>query len=209
MVPLIPPSYWQRQATLTDFSSDLSLRRRLGYNIIGLHVLAEHPLLGVGPGNYKVHYMDPDYRWMPGRGVVPRQLHNMYLEVATETGVVGLICFLGMLYLALRSLNRVRKRAPTKELRDLGEALHFAFVGLLIASAFVPNEYNKYVWIFTGLGVALGRIAGGAGVVGGGRYGTAGARSTAGGEGNNRGQGAEDWKTTSAAVRTTPSGHGQ
>jgi O-antigen ligase len=80
-------------------------------------VLAEHPLLGVGPGNYKVHYMDPDYRWMPGRGVVPRQLHNMYLEVATETGVVGFVLFAGMLFLALRSLNRVRKSGPTRERR--------------------------------------------------------------------------------------------
>ncbi len=158
-LPFIPATYWERQATLTDFSSDLSLRRRLGYNIIGVHILAEHPLIGVGPGNYQVHYMDHKFRWMPGRGVLPRQLHNMYLEVATETGVVGFLCFGGMLLLALRSLQRARKRGPTKELRDLAEAVHFAYVGLLAASLFVPNEYNKYVWIFTGLGIALGRIA--------------------------------------------------
>jgi O-antigen ligase len=157
--PLVPASYWQRQATLADFSGDVSLRRRLGYNIIGVHIVAEHPLLGVGPGNYKVRYMDPEYRWMPGRGVVPRQLHNMYLEVATETGLVGLACFGGMLLLALISLDRVRKRGSSREDRDLGEAVHFAFVGLLLASLFVPNEYNKYVWIFTGLGIALERAS--------------------------------------------------
>jgi O-antigen ligase len=157
--PLVPASYWQRQATLADFSGDVSLRRRLGYNLIGVHIVAEHPLLGVGPGNYRVSYMDPKYRWMPGRGVVPRQLHNMYLEVATETGLVGFACFGGMLLLALISLDRVRKRSPSREDRDLGEAVHFAFVGLLLASLFVPNEYNKYVWIFTGLGIALERVA--------------------------------------------------
>jgi O-antigen ligase len=160
-LPFVPGTYWERLATLTETNlrGDLSLRRRLGYNIIGVHILAERPLLGVGPGNYKAHYMDHKFRWMPGRGLVPRQLHNMYLEVATESGLVGLACFGGMLFLSLRSLNRVRKRGPTRDIRDLGEALHFAYVGLLLASLFMPNEYNKYVWIFTGLGVALGRIA--------------------------------------------------
>lgn len=158
-IAVVPGSYWERQASLTDLRSDISLRRRLGYNVIGMHILAARPLLGVGPGNYKVHYMNPEFRWMPGRGVVPRQLHNMYLEVATETGLLGFACFGGMLFLALRSLNRARHRGSSRETRVFGEALHFAFVGLLLASLFVPNEYNKYVWIFTGLGVALGRIA--------------------------------------------------
>jgi O-antigen ligase len=159
VLPMVPGTYWERLGTLTDLKSDLSLRRRVGYNMIGAHILAERPLLGVGPGNYRVHYMDHKYRWMPGRGLVPRQLHNMYFEVATESGLIGFACFAGMLFLSLRALHRVRKRGPTKELRDLGEALHFAYVGLLLASLFMPNEYNKYVWIFTGLGVALGRIA--------------------------------------------------
>lgn len=158
-LPLIPGTYWERLGTLTDFQSDLSLRRRLGYNMIGVQILAERPLLGVGPGNYKAHYMDTKYRWMPGRALVPRQLHNMYLEVATESGLLGFACFAGMLFLSLRSVQRVRKRGPTPEIRDLGEALHFAYVGLLLASVFMPNEYNKYVWIFTGMGVAIGRIA--------------------------------------------------
>jgi len=83
----------------------------------------------------------------------------MYLEVATDSGLLGFACFAGMLFLSLRSLHRVRKRGPTKEIRVFGEALHFAYVGLLLASLFMPNEYNKYVWIFTGLGVALGRIS--------------------------------------------------
>lgn len=157
--PLIPGSYWERLGTLTDFRGDLSLRRRVGYNMIGVQILAENPMLGVGPGNYKAHYTDHEYRFMPGRLLVPRQLHNMYLEVATESGLVGFVCFAGMLFLSLRSLGRVRKRGPTKEIRDLGEALHFAYVGLLLASLFMPNEYNKYVWIFTGLGVAIGRMA--------------------------------------------------
>jgi len=156
---VIPQSYWERQATLTDLRSDISLRRRVGYNLIGLHVLAQHPILGVGPGNYKVYYMNPEYRWMPGRGLIPRQLHNMYLEVASETGLVGFACFAGILAVAWASLNRLRIRGPTQEIRVLAEAIHFGFTGLLLASLFVPNEYNKYVWIFAGLGAAMDLVA--------------------------------------------------
>src|SRR5437879_1811855 len=54
-------------------------------------VLAEHPLGGVGPGGFAA--------WVPreGAGGRARQMHNSYLGVLGETGLIGGLSMLGLL----------------------------------------------------------------------------------------------------------------
>jgi O-antigen ligase len=158
-IPFIPPEYLDRLATLLDFNSDYTLWRRFGYNLIGLDLLAHHPVLGVGPGNFQHWYVDPEYRWIPGRTLAPRQLHNMYLEVAVETGIVGFSCFAAIIGSALHALVRTRRRPGAPEFRWMAGALLFGFCAFLMASVFVPNEYQKYLWLLSGLSVSVGRIS--------------------------------------------------
>ncbi len=155
ILPLIPSTYWERLGTLTDFNSDFTLWRRYGYNLIGVYLVASHPLLGVGPGQFQYHYLDPQYRFIPGRGLLSRQLHNMYLEVASEFGLVGAALFIGILLYGVWLLNKLRRDGPTPEVRILADSLHFAYWGFMMVSVFVPNEYNKFTWLLPGVAVAL------------------------------------------------------
>lgn len=157
--PFVPTEYWDRLGSMGDIQSDPSLQRRVAYNMIGLDLLMKHPILGVGPGNFRVHYVDAEYRWWPGRTLVPRKLHNMYLSVAVEAGLFGILGFLGILLAAVVGLEDARARGPSAHLRLMAEALQFCFIAYLIASAFTPNEYNKYTWILAGLGIAITRLA--------------------------------------------------
>lgn len=159
VVPFVPPTYWERLSTLTDFNADRTLWRRFGYNLIGVELLVQHPILGVGPGNFQKHYTDQEWRYIPGRQMYPRQLHNMYLEVAVENGLLGFACFAGMLFVALRGMYRVYRRGPPgDELALFAEATHFAFVAFLITCLFMPSEYNKYTWLLMGMGSAMERL---------------------------------------------------
>jgi len=75
---------------------------RLSYNEIGLKMIANHPL-GVGIGNQVLHgvqnnvYQDAGLRqvwqWQP--------IHNIYVLMASEIGIVGLLAFLGFLALII------------------------------------------------------------------------------------------------------------
>jgi O-antigen ligase len=61
----------------------------------------DNPILGVGAGNFKVAY--PLYRSSKESETIPKgvkysQAHNDFLEVWAETGTLGLICFLGILF---------------------------------------------------------------------------------------------------------------
>lgn len=98
---------------LSSFSSqDTSNTERLRLWQEALVHIGERPLLGTGLGNYPLlvqpsaSYRDPIYA------------HNMYLDIALEVGIVGLVFFLGVLGYAL--LTAFRHWAKNREWLALG-----------------------------------------------------------------------------------------
>lgn len=76
-------------------SANFSTVERLVHWIAGLRMFAANPVLGVGAGNYNAAY--PRYTpslacWPEGLG----QAHNYYINVAAETGILGLLAFLAL-----------------------------------------------------------------------------------------------------------------
>jgi putative inorganic carbon (HCO3(-)) transporter len=98
-----------------------ALRTRLGIWRRGLALVHDHPLVGVGPGNWPVAF--PRYA-EPGAlhdGVLtmwlgPRQAHDDFLERAAETGLVGLAA-LGFLIAGVAVTLR-RRLAATDDHAD-------------------------------------------------------------------------------------------
>ncbi len=82
------PVIQERTRKLTDLHRDSSLVER--YEIWGaaLNMVRDHPMLGVGAKCFIVH--SERYHVPNGQ----RQAHNQLMNVAAETGMVGLICFL-------------------------------------------------------------------------------------------------------------------
>ncbi|ULB11727.1 O-antigen ligase family protein [Cereibacter azotoformans] len=157
-LPFIPAEYWERMATIFGGGGDWTLGRRLSYNLIGIQLFAERPVFGIGPGNFAERFNDPEFRFYPGRTLLGRELHNMYLSVLTQYGVVGAAAFYGMLGGALVALRRVLRAPASETLRIWALALGFGYSAYLIASLFLPNEYTKYTWILCGLCAALHRV---------------------------------------------------
>lgn len=153
----VPPLFWDRMLTLFDFGLDRTLLRRVSYNLIGIELWASHPVLGVGPGNFPLHYAGTDFRWFPGREPMPRQLHNSYMELLAETGLVGLSLFVGVMLGCLRKAVAVARGGLPGA--SLAEALAYGFAGFLLASVFMPNEDTKFMWILPGLCLAAWRLS--------------------------------------------------
>ncbi|RVV98466.1 O-antigen ligase domain-containing protein [Mesobaculum littorinae] len=154
LLPFVPASLWERFDVLGDLfdggnTSDRTLLRRISYNLIGLDLLSQNPVFGTGPGGFPQHYAGADYRWYPGRELMPRRLHNAYLEVAAETGLVGLGLFLGALGGAVTMALRAARGMGAAAAR--ASALGHALVVFLVASLFMPNEDIKYLWILVAL----------------------------------------------------------
>jgi O-antigen ligase len=108
------------QISLTQPSSqDYSTAERLAHWIAGLHMFLDHPILGVGIGNYADAY--PQYFitiFVDPLG----HAHNYYINIAAETGFIGLtayVLFLCAMFVAgvtaLRHINKKYEQAKMQE----------------------------------------------------------------------------------------------
>ena len=81
-----------------DFE-ETSTQQRLRFYGHGINHIKNNLFIGVGLGNWKIKSIDYDSKNMTSY-VVPYYLHNDFLEVGTELGILGLILYAGMfLYL--------------------------------------------------------------------------------------------------------------
>ncbi len=135
---------------------------RLDLWMLGGRVVEDHPITGVGAGNFRV--VEPRYFSetinLPNSEFyvdTPIVVHSTYLEVLTELGVVGFFLFaaiiVGSLVLTWRAAQEFSRIDPALELWTRG--LLVGVLGLLTAFGFISAPYDKQMWLLLALGVAL------------------------------------------------------
>ena len=90
-----------------------------------------------------------DFNW---NGI---SLHSIYLDVLAERGLLGVGLFGALLWIAFRSLARVRRGAEGQPAASQAVALGGALVGVLTCGAFLSVAYYPYLWHLTALCGAL------------------------------------------------------
>jgi O-antigen ligase len=118
----------------------------------------EHPLTGIGLNNFPFLY--PEYTKSLGlaQSMGRRSPHNLYLEVAAETGIIGLTVFLLMVGLALRSILYARRKfreAGMEDYANMVTGFAIAFGGYLLAAVFVHASYPRYFYLLIGIAYSL------------------------------------------------------
>jgi O-antigen ligase len=144
-------------------ASDDSLANRFAENVAAATMYRDHPLVGVGPGNYSVVYLDYAQRIgldqrAEERTGVEQAAHNLYLEALAELGTVGGLVFFAVLAAAFLGAWRARAVLPGRDAL-LGEGVLVALAGFFTASLFLHNAYQHYLWLMIALGLAAGHVA--------------------------------------------------
>ena len=144
--------FFQTQGTLR--TSDPSLRGRISENLAAWDMFRTHPLFGVGWNTYP--YLFPFYSKEIGLANVAteREAHNLYLEVAAETGIVGLFAFGLILFSSLRDLVRARRHFMRANLADyawLVTGFGIGFLGYLVAALFIHGAFQRYFHVLLGI----------------------------------------------------------
>jgi O-antigen ligase len=154
---VVSPALLDRLTALADWGRDPTLVRRTTYLAVGFDLLQQSPVWGIGPGNFPIYFVGEEYRFLPGRTPIMRELHNTYLDVAVELGLVGLLLFLALVGTALAEARRALLGGGA--VSAAGLALVLALVALLVASFFMPNKDMRYLWLLLGLAFQAGRLA--------------------------------------------------
>lgn len=95
----------ERVESIVDLK-DGSINDRLNYYSHAIQSIALNPILGVGIGNWKFISIKYDYKTMSDY-IVPIYVHNDFLHVAAEIGIVGVLFFILVFYFFMRNLFKI------------------------------------------------------------------------------------------------------
>jgi O-antigen ligase len=88
----------------------------------------------------------------------PHLVHNTYLEVLTDAGVIGLLLFMGVIVAALRAAYRASmlfERAGDRASAALSRSVLVAALAALTASLFLSNQTDPRTWVILTLAIGL------------------------------------------------------
>lgn len=134
-------------------------RRQLVYNAIELTL--RHPIFGVGLGNFS--NQSAELEISKGRPALWFTSHDIYLLVSSETGVVGIVLYMGTMLFTFGTLIRIGRAAKREggmeEIEDMAACIFMALAAFAASGAFSTNAYTAQLPLFAGLTVAFDRIA--------------------------------------------------
>lgn len=163
------PSFAYRFASVVDVAdlfgdnvaeADGAIRGRATVNLVGIQIMLQNPILGVGPGQSPLHTRkignEIGFRYLE----TDRRLHNMFLEEAADTGLIGLTVFLSIVGVTLKQLNDVRMkwRGKRSEHYYLAVGLILAIFAYLAMAVFLHLSYIRYYWFLLALAGAGARL---------------------------------------------------
>ena len=177
-LPFAPTAFWDRMVSIVDADQDPTGSRQARIDLLeqAWDVFVQHPIVGVGMGQFENY--NP-----PGRVEAWRVTHNALLQVATETGLLGLVPFLFLLAsgglaarVARRALTRPRPRirpgstpvraetaAPPDPEREslilMTAAVTPSLVGWFVCAQFASVALNWTLYYVLAIAVAVRELA--------------------------------------------------
>ena len=153
----LPSNYVDRLGTITNIEADPtgSAQERWRDTVAATSFALANPILGAGFGMNTVALNEE-------RGAFWKAVHNVYLQIAVELGLPGLLIFVLLLIGTIRSVHVVRQgTAGDPALRDLShlaEGLYISLLAFTVEALFHPVAYQFYFYFIAGLVVALRAI---------------------------------------------------
>jgi O-antigen ligase len=119
--------------------------------IAGKTILA-NPIVGSGMGMNMLVMREARGGWL---GV-----HNVYLELALDLGVIGLGIFLVLFWSCIRAVSAIQQESTSSDLVFFAQGLQVSLIAYATAALFHPMSYQYYFYYIAGLAIAARTIAG-------------------------------------------------
>jgi O-antigen ligase len=159
-VETVPTANWERLTSLPGFveggeEGGGSIQRRQYAITVALRVAAQHPLLGIGLGNWEYVRFHTD----PSRSTAPP--HNSFVLTIAEAGLPCLLLYLGLFWLTIRELAQIERSPERMALADdqrLGwivRSIRVCLGAFLVFSLFADLWELAYFYFLFGLAAVL------------------------------------------------------
>ena len=154
----------ERYMTLTEIESDYNISDEFGRMQIwkrAYQLITENPLTGVGANCFPMAlgYLRQELFLIPEW----QAAHNSYIQIITETGLIGFILFFALIASSLKSFLHVKNlKTTTKEgaeLKTIGGLLYLGFIVHLITAFFLSQGYSIFFTLFFAFSAVLNNLS--------------------------------------------------
>lgn len=146
---VLPQQFVSRVLSFGEYLQEGSVRVRLENQQVALQFFAEHPIVGVGAGNFESRFKSLGIAGQLSGVAVGRttnlEVTNLLVEVAAETGVVGLAAILAFLIMLFRDTLRLERMGGYPRRSNIAT---YTFVTLLVSlfASFFTSIQNWREW---------------------------------------------------------------
>jgi O-antigen ligase len=153
---LAAPVDLHRAAAYTG--DDLSTAVHYYILVVGVHMVMDNPLFGVGLGQF-IPQEDRYDRNLIDLAGKPFIAHNTYIQIGAEQGLIVLALFMGMLVLAIRNCRFVERTNPGPRVVSIAVAVRIGLQGFSVAAFFVSAPYMVFYWMLVFISQNLREVA--------------------------------------------------
>lgn len=155
---LAPSQFKSRAETIANYKQETTAWRRIEYWKLGAKMFLDHPITGVGAGNYPLNY-----KKYGGWERIWRVSHNMFVDATAELGIIGISVLLYLLYLTFRDHWEIQKlfvaRGDDKSwLYYVSQASMVSLIAYCVGGMFQSIFYYPMLYILIAMAVATKQI---------------------------------------------------
>jgi putative inorganic carbon (HCO3(-)) transporter len=154
---LVKDQYFDRMETISSYQEGAQNDGgRLALWNVAIHMISDHPFLGVGFGQRNFISLVPHYMYIPDLHAV----HNTYLQMWVDSGIFALLIYGGLLFGTLIWLGRSIKRSATwrPELVAIPLAIQEPLIGFSVGCLFYSQQRNDLTYVLLMCAAAWYRI---------------------------------------------------
>lgn len=123
-----------------NIEEDISLKGRIWALLSGINMFKDNILFGVGFGTFAERYFY--YRPINAYFIERIGPHNSWIGILAETGIIGIIIWILLIYHVLKLLSRIKYD------NIFYPYFYSSFISLLMSSFVLTLHINKIFWIF-------------------------------------------------------------
>lgn len=139
---------------------DINIRQRLDLWDNTIEIVKERPIIGTGLGTFTEAYRDkyPDLVPLRGEGArTIRHAHSLYLQILAETGILGLVIFISMVFVGfvysvrnfIKERNKFIKSIRYGSLLGITAFLIYSITDCTTSWQFIGDSFShiNLIWI--------------------------------------------------------------
>ncbi len=152
----LPPQYQERYASIFSEERDSSSEGRIDAWKAGWGMFKANPITGIGVDCFPLAYGSGEY----SENRVLLRPHNLYIQIISELGILGVAAFGSLVWYVIRSNFRLRKRLKAAGKNDhsfmwISYAITCSMGALFVTSVFGHSLFRGHWYVCAALTAAL------------------------------------------------------